>query len=127
MPFPTVNVGEVSHLFGHAALTTLAEQYSRRLRYICPNILFFPIFLFFTPSLFQANVLLFPQDRKEESQHPAASSQYWAPDLQADKGTDQDLGKDKIVKKEILQPSLFFPLKWENDDLAWVWVRYANP
>ena len=53
----------------------------------------FVLILFFTPSPFQANVLLFPQDRKEGSQHSAASSEYWVRDPQASKGTDQDLEK----------------------------------
>lgn len=82
---------------GHTALITLAEQYSGRLRYICPDIIFHSLPL-------SSKCVTIPTGQ-EGSQHSAASSEYWVPDPQSHKGTDQDLEKDKIFKKEILQPS----------------------
>lgn len=61
--------------------------------------------------------------RKEGSQHLAASSDDWVSNTQANKGADQDFGKDKIVKKEILQPSLFFSFEvrkwWSGLHIVW--------
>lgn len=78
-------------------MITLAEQCYGRLRFICPDIIFHSL-------PFSSKCVTIPTGQGE-SQHLAASSEYWVPDPQSHKGTDQDLEKDKIVKKEILQPS----------------------